>query len=85
MRLPFEQQEELSEASDREEQQECDQKRENAQSLGHCEAEDQAAELAFDRRRIAQRAVQELAEERADANAGGPRSDGGEEVGVTKT
>src|SRR5579872_39552 len=67
-----------SETSDRKQQQERDQKRENAERLGHRETEDETAELAFDRRGVAQRAVQELAEQRADADAGGPRSDGGE-------
>jgi hypothetical protein len=64
-----------SAASDREQQQERDQKRENAERFGHREAEDQTSELALDRRGIAQRAVQELAEQRADANAGRARSD----------
>src|ERR1700677_4960516 len=63
--------------SDREQQQERDQKREDAERLGHREAEDQPAELAFDRRRVAQCAVQELAEQRADADAGRPRPDRG--------
>src|SRR5271157_5822867 len=69
---------EKSQASDSEQQQERDQQGENAERFGHCEAENEAAELALDRRRVAQRAVQELAEQRADANAGGARSDGGE-------
>jgi hypothetical protein len=63
---------------DREQQQERDQKRENAERLGHRKAENQAAELAFNRRRVAQRAIQELAEQRTDADAGRPRSNRGE-------
>src|SRR3974390_978243 len=67
-----------SETSDRKQQQERDQKGEDAERLRHRKAENETAELPFARRRVAQRAVQELAEQRADANAGGPRSDGGE-------
>ena len=65
----------ISAPLDGEQQQERDQQRENAERFGHREAEDQPAELAVDRARIAQRAVEELAEQRADADAGGARSD----------
>src|ERR1700681_1960189 len=41
--------------SDREQQQQCDQQREDAERLGHREAEDEVAELALRGRRIAQR------------------------------
>src|SRR3954454_10663934 len=46
-----------------------DEKREDAQSFGHGEAEDQAAELAVGSRRIAQRAREVAAEDVAQANA----------------
>src|SRR5437870_11987082 len=61
-----------------EEQQEGDQQGEDAQRLGDGEAEDQAAELAVGGGRVAQRALQELAEQVADADGGSSRADGGE-------
>ena len=64
--------------SDGEQEQQRDQQREDAERFGHGEAENQAAELAFDVRRVAQRAIQELAEQGADADAGGSGSDRGE-------
>jgi hypothetical protein len=57
---------------------EGDQQRENAERFRHCEAEDQAAELAVGGGRVAQGALQELAEQVADADSGSSRADGGE-------
>src|SRR6266581_5414175 len=51
-----------------EEQQEGDQQGEDAQRLGDGKAEDQAAELAVGGGRVAKRALQELAEQVADAD-----------------
>src|SRR5215470_7902286 len=61
-----------------EEQEERDEEGEDAQGFRHGEAEDQAAELPVGGRRIAQRALQELAEQVADADGGSSRADGGE-------
>src|SRR5437016_12349634 len=57
-------------ASNREQQQERDQQREDAERLGHRKAEDQDAELALRGRRIAQRRREIIAEDGADADAG---------------
>src|SRR5882762_5500210 len=61
-----------------EEQQEGDQQGEDAQRFRDGEAEDQTAELAVGGGRIAKRALQELAEQVADADGGSSRADGGE-------
>src|SRR3569833_2264950 len=61
-----------------EQQQKRDEQREDAERFGHGEAENQVRALALRSRRIAQRAVQELAEDHADADAGAALADGGE-------
>jgi hypothetical protein len=45
--------------------------------FGHGEPEDQVAELALGRRRIAQRRGEVVAEDRADADAGAAHADAG--------
>src|SRR5690606_2762945 len=62
----------------REQQQKRDEEREDAQGFGHGEAEDQAAELAVGSRRIAQRARQVVAEDRAEANARATHAEAGD-------
>src|SRR5262249_13153188 len=53
---------------DGEQQQQRDQQREDAERFRHGEAENQVSELALRSRRIAQRTVEELAEDHADAD-----------------
>src|SRR5690349_16466144 len=60
-----------------EEQQERDQQREDAKRFRHGEAEDQASELAVGGGGVAQRTLQELAEQVADADGGSSRADSG--------
>ena len=62
---------------EREEQQQRDQQREDAERFGHGEPEDQVAELALRGRRIAQGGGQIVAEDRADADAGAAHADAG--------
>src|SRR5690348_18077146 len=62
---------------DSEQQQERDQQREDAERLGDGEAEDQVAELALRRRRIADRGGQVVAEDDANADAGAAHADTG--------
>src|SRR5262249_44783485 len=64
--------------SDGEDQQQRHHEGEDAQRFGHGEAEQQVGELARGRRRIAQRARQELAEQVADADGRRTRADGSE-------
>src|SRR5215510_7582983 len=59
-----------------EEQEKGNQQRENAQRFGDGEAKDQAAELTIGGRRIAQGALQKLAEKVADADRGSTGADG---------
>src|SRR6516164_11741398 len=61
-----------------EQEEERDQEREDAQRLGDGEAENQVAELALRRRRIAQRSGQIVAENSAHADAGAAHSDAGD-------
>src|SRR5690606_9723029 len=56
--------------SDREQQQQGDQEREDAQSFGHGETENQVTKLALSSRRVAQRTRQEAAENVAHAHCG---------------
>src|ERR1051325_7194730 len=56
-------------ALDSEDQEQRDQQREDAERLGHGEAEDQAAELPVGGGRSADRAGKVIAEERAEADA----------------
>src|ERR1044072_9634452 len=62
---------------EREQQQERDQQREDAERFGHGEPEDQVAELALGCRRIAQRRGKVVAEDDADAGAGAAHADAG--------
>src|SRR5262249_56528282 len=64
--------------SEPEQEEERDQEREDAQRLGDGEAENQVAELALRRRRIAQRGRQIIAENGAHADAGAAHSDAGD-------
>src|ERR1700736_875531 len=61
--------------SEGEQQQQCDQQRKDAERLGHREAEDEVAELALRRRRIAQRGREVMTEDGADADAGAAHAD----------
>src|SRR5436190_6229850 len=60
-----------------EQQQERDQQRKDAKRFGHGEPEDQVAELALGRRRIAQRRGKIVAEDDAHAGAGAAHADAG--------
>src|SRR5262245_8547582 len=60
-----------------EQQQQRDQQREDAERLGHREAENEVAELALRRGRIAQRGSEIVAEDGADAHAGTAHADAG--------
>src|SRR6185437_4860893 len=62
---------------EREQQQQCDQQREDAERFGDGEPEDQVAELALRRRRIADGGGQIVAEDDADADAGAAHADAG--------
>src|SRR5205807_6610757 len=64
--------------SDREQQQQRDQEREDAKRLGHREAEDQVAKLALRRRWIAQRSREILTEDDADADASAAHANAGD-------
>jgi hypothetical protein len=64
--------------SDREQQQQRDEQREDAQRFGDGEAEDQAAELAVGGRRVAQRAGEIVAENVAEADARAAHAEGGD-------
>src|SRR5215207_6795579 len=65
-------------ALDDEEQEQRDEQREDAERLGHREAEDQPRELAVGGRRVAQRAREVVREDEADADAGAAHSEAGE-------
>src|SRR5215211_3821067 len=67
-----------SRALDDEEQKQRDEQREDAERLGHREAEDQPRELAVGGRRVAQRAREVVREDEADADAGAAHSEAGE-------
>src|SRR2546423_10646586 len=62
---------------EREQQQQCDQQREDAERFGHGEPEDEVAELALRGRRVAQRSGEVMAEDCADANARATHADAG--------
>src|SRR5262249_37275501 len=63
--------------SKREQEQEGDQQREDAERFRHREAEDQVGELALGGGRVAQRPREVLAEDDADADAGSAHADAG--------
>ena len=63
--------------SDDEEDQDRDRERDQAEKLGGRETDEQAPLLAVGGSRIADRALEERAEDVADANGGGTYSDGG--------
>src|SRR4051794_27606463 len=60
-----------------EEEEERDQQREDAERLGHREAEDQAGELAVGGGRITDRAGKIMAENQAEADTGSAHADAG--------
>src|SRR5215207_5307301 len=65
-------------ALDDEEQKQRHEQREDAERLGHREAEDQPRELAVGGRRVAQRAGEVVREDETDADAGAAHSEAGE-------
>src|SRR6266852_5421196 len=69
---------EVAGCSEGEQEEQRDQEREDAERLGHREAEDQVAELALRGRRSAQRRGEILAEDDADADAGATHADTGD-------
>src|ERR1044072_4741974 len=63
---------------EREQQQQRDQQREDAERFGHGEPEDQVAELALRGRGVAQRGGEIMAEDRAEADACAAHADAGD-------
>src|SRR5271157_4294754 len=61
-----------------EQEDERDNQTEKTRRFGECEAEEQVRELARSRRRIAKRALQEVAEDEADADTGADKGRAGE-------
>src|SRR5262252_6385709 len=63
--------------SESEQQEQRDQQREDAERLGHREAENQVAKLALRGRRVAQRGGEIMTENGTDADAGATHADAG--------